>query len=436
MNSSRKYNSGQALRRNSGQAVIVSVMFLLLVSTVVVARGANPASADSELARELLDSKRSAILAESGAEDVTYRVRSAQSYDNIEVISLDGFYATTTVTDDVDTGVKTVESEGNIKGAIRQKLVELQKGDEVDFNYGVQAGNGGFLMFNSASVVGNIYSNGSVTGAGNLVQGSVVSATSTGLVDDIHATSSVWSHTINDSTIDGDAYYVVKTDTSVAGNSYPNSVDKPTTTFPLSEAQLDEWEAVAEAGGVISSPCPYKITTDTTIGPKKINCDLEISNNAVVTLSGMIWINGNLTIKNSSGIYLDESLTNKSIALIAHNLSDETTSSKISLENTTTFYNTNTPGSFLFLISRNRSSADGGAAIAIELKNTASGPVFLYTNYGMIDIGNNTKLKAVTGYLISMKNFSRLQYEDGLESTLFDTGPGGSWNVVSWKETQ
>ncbi|MEK7535476.1 MAG: hypothetical protein AAB590_00460 [Patescibacteria group bacterium] len=428
--------SGQALRLNSGQAVIVSIMFLLLISTVLVARGANPASADARLARELFDSKRSMITSDAGIEDVSYRVRAALFYGDEEVLVLDGYSATTTVTDDADTGIKLISTEASVRESYRKSAVGLRKGEEVDFNYAVQVGNGGFIMENSSSVLGNVYSDGSVTGAGNLIQGSVVSADSTGLIDDIHATSSVWAHTITDSMVDVDAYYVTKTNTTVLGTSYPNSIDKPTSTFPLSETKLDEWEDVAEAGGVITSPCPYKIQSDMTLGPKKINCDVEISNSAKVTLTGMVWINGTLTFKNSSGIYLDESLSNKSIAVITHNPSNETTSSKISLENSTTFYNTGTPESFLFLISRNKSSADGGGEVAIDLRNTAQGPVFLYTNYGQISIQNNTRLKAVTGWLIKMKNSAQLIYDDGLESTLFDTGPGGSWNVVSWKESQ
>lgn len=38
--------------------------------------------------------------------------------------------------------------------------------------------------------------------------------------------------------------------------------------------------------------------------------------------------------------------------------------------------------------------------------------------------------------VIAMKNSAELTYDDGLESTLFDTGPGGSWNINSWREVQ
>jgi len=428
--------SGQVPRRNSGQAVIMAVMFLLLVSMVIVVRGSDPARVDARLARNHFDSGQVAILAEAGSEDVTYRIRRAYPYDANEVLSLGGFSATTTVSDDISTGIKTVSTESSVRGAIRKKKVTLLKGEQVDFNYGVQAGTGGFIMANSAKVIGNVYSNGVVTGAGNTIQGSVVSADVIGKLDNIHATSSVWAHTVQDSTIDKDAYYQVRTNTTVFGSSYPGSVDKPTTTFPISEAQLDAWEAIAEDGGTISSPCPYEIKVDTTIGPKKINCDLEISNSAKITFSGMVWVVGTVTIKNSSGIWLDSSLGAKSVALIADNPANRSSSSRIELQNSTTFHDTGTAGSFLFLVSRNRSIASGGTASAIDLQNTAQGPVFLYTNFGKIAIGNSTKLKAVTGYTISMKNTAELTYDDGLESTLFDTGPGGSWNVKSWKEVE
>ena len=43
--------------------------------------------------------------------------------------------------------------------------------------------------------------------------------------------------------------------------------------YTISDEQIEEWKQVALDGGIISSPCPYKITDAVTIGPKKIACD-------------------------------------------------------------------------------------------------------------------------------------------------------------------
>ena len=420
----------------SGQTVIVLVLFLLFMSMILVAGGAGLAQADLALSRTLFNSKQVAAMAESGLEDVTYRIRKAMPVGDTEVLVNNGITATTTIVTDLSSGTKTIDTLADLRDEFRHKTASLFKGDEAEFNYGVQAGNGGFVMENSSKVLGNVYSNGVVTGSGNLIQGSVISAGATGKMEGIHATSSAYAHTIKDSTVDRDAYYQVKINTTVSGLSYPGSADKPTTSFPISDETLDEWEADAEAGGTISSPCPYTISGTVTIGPKKINCDTIIANGADVTVAGMIWVVGKLTIKNSSSIVLDSALGARSIAVIADKSSDRATGSTIELQNSTTFTDSGTKGSFFFLVSRNNSAKSGGGVTAIDLKNSVTGPVFLYTNQGKIAIGNNSRLRATTGYLISMKNSAELVYEEGLETVLFDTGPGGSWDVTSWKETQ
>lgn len=420
----------------SGQAVIVVIMFLVFVSIVLVVRSVRPAVIDNEAGRALLQSQRAAVHADAGLEDVTYRVRKAMHYDNTEVLAIDEGFATTTVTDVPAQSLKIVRAAGDTSGRDRFKTENLQKGDKVTFNYALQAGNGGFSMENSSSVIGNVYSNGTVIGSGNLIKGSVVSAGPAGLLNSIHATSSVWAHTITNATVDKDAYYQVISGSTVGGVSYPGSPDKPPAPFPISDSQIAAWEQDAAAGGTYSGACPYQIKSSVTIGPLEVPCDMEISNNASVTFAGPVWVVGNINFKNSSAIRLDPSLLAKSISVIADNPLNRSTASLVTISNSTTFQGSGTPGSFFFLISANNSSESGGSTVGIYLQNSAQGPVVLYTNHGKVSIANSSQLKSVTGYLINIKNSAVISYDDGLESSLFDTGPGGSWNVVDWKETQ
>ncbi len=432
-------NVSRKLNTQGGQAVLVSVILILAIGMGLMRRGIGATLEDAKLARSTEYSKAVLVYAEAGVEDVSYRIRRAKIYDQTEVLNIDGVQATTTVIDNLVDATRLVTSTSSTKNLVRSASSLLARGDEVNFNYGIQAGNGGFSLANSSSVNGNVYVNGSVTGSGNVIRGTVVSASSAGLVDGIHSTSSMYAHTIKDSTVDKDAYYYSPStliNSTVVGIKYPGSIDKPTTSFPISDAKLDEWKTDAEAGGTITSPCPYTITASTTIGPKKINCSLEISGGARVTFSGMVWVVGDISFKNNAGIYLHPTLGAKSVALIADNPSNRSTASKIGISNSTTFYNSGTKGSFLFLVSGNNSAELGGSNIAIDLSNTAEGAVVLYSNHGWVDIGNSSRLKSVTGYKINMKNSAVLTYDDGLESSLFDTGPGGSWSTRSWREVQ
>jgi len=427
--------------RDKGQAVIVLIMFLLLVALSLTSRATGPVRTDAELARDLYSSKQAGALSDAGIEDVTYRIKKAFLYDAIEYVRLGLLTSTTTVVTATGGSSKTVTALGDVDSRIRQKGVTLIKGDRVEFNYGVQTGEGGFALANTASVLGNIYANGPVTGAGNTVTGTVVSAGPSGLISGIYATQSLYAHTIQNSSTGGSAYYQIGSGINLIGGGgalYPDSPDRATSSMPISDAQIAEWEADAVAGGTISGPCPYKIITGVTIGPIKINCDLELSNSAVVTIAGPVWVNGNISFKNSAGVKLASALGSNSTAFIADKLTNRITASLITILNSTTFTDSGTAGSFLFLISGNTAQGMGpnGAVTAIDLANTASGPVVLYSNHGMITLGNSSQLKSITGYLVSMKNSAQLIYDEGLESALFDTGPGGSWDVDVWKETQ
>ena len=427
----------------SGQAVILPVAFILLIALTLSGRATQPVKSDARLARETGESKRASALADAGAEDISYRVKRAKQYDSTEFVPIDNLFATTTVVTSANGSLKTVTGLGVDGNNVRKKTINLAKGDQVDFNYAVQAGNGGFTMANTSSVRGNLYANGPVTGSNSTkIYGSVGSAGSSGLIDGAYSTSTAWAHTIQNATVDNDAYYQSISNTTVSGSScpnphcYPDSPDKPTAPFPLSDAKIAEWEQEAETGGVYSGVCPYKITESVTIGPMKIPCDLEISNNPTVTFAGMVWVVGSINFKNSNSIRLDPALGSKSIAIIADNPANRSSGSTVSIANSTAFVGSGTKGSFFFLISANTSSENGGGATAINLTNTATGPVVLYSNHGKVSIGNSSQLKSVTGHLISLSNSAELIYDDGLESALFDTGPGGSWNILNWKETQ
>jgi len=416
--------------------MLMMVIFLTLIALLIISQVSLPAREDIALSKRLLVSKQSSFLSESGLEDVSFRIRKAWMYNLIELLKLNNFTATTSVSSNINTGEKRVTASSLVKDSLRSKSILLTKGDKASFNYAIQTGPGGLSMANSSFIVGNIYSDGPVTGSNNLVKGSVVSAGPNGIVNGIYATSSVWAHTIQNSTVDGDAYYQSIANTTVGGTSYPGSPDKATSSFPISESKLEEWKQIAQNGGVINSPCPYRITANVTLGPKKINCDLEISNNPIVSISGPIWVVGDITFKNNSVVKIDSSLGRNSVQLLADNPLNRDTSSRVLIQNSIIFQNSGTTGSYIFLISRNNGGVNNSTVNAIELNNTAQGDVILYTNGGRVSIGNYSKLRSVTGWQISLKNSAQLLYDEGLENSLFDTGPGGSWSVESWKEVE
>jgi len=421
--------------KEKGQAMIIAVVLFTAIAMTVIFGATVPTARIVREANDLYQSKMSYLTAESGTEDVVFRLKTGKAVSAIEEIALNSATASTTIT--ASGNDKQVITTGDASLFIRKIETNLTTGTGAAFFYGVQVGNGGFTLANTSSVIGNVYANGTVEGAGsNLIKGDVVSAGASGVVRDVHATSSVYAHTITNVTADKDAYFQSISGSTITGTSYPGSADQPALVMPVTDEEIEEWKSVAEAGGVISSPCPYKINDVTTIGPKKINCDLEISGSGDVTLTGNLWVKGDIDISNTSKIKLDSSLGSNSVAIIADDPLNRSTSSTVKLSNSTTYEGSGTPNTHVVIVSMNNSNEIGGGTTAVEVKNSATGALLVYAPHGLVDIQNSVQLKEVTAYRISLKNSASVVYETGLANLIFQSGPSGGFTINGWKEIE
>lgn len=421
-------------KSQKGAALLIAVLFFLIISTTIVIGSSGPVIADRKAAQNLIKSKASYFASEAGVEDVSYRIIKSKDYDSAENLTLDGYTASTAVVDNA--GAKEVTTTGNASNLIRKIKTKLITGDGVSFHYGVQVGEGGIVMENNSEVAGNVFSNGPIIGQNsNIVKGDIISAGLSGSVNGSHATGTVYAHSISNSDIDKDAYYMTISNTTVDGVSYPGSPDQATSNLPITDAMIEDWKTAA-AVSVISSPCPYRISSNITIGPVKINCDLEISGSPTVTIAGPVWVVGNIEIDNSPTIKLSSSLGANSVAVIADNPANRTTSSKIELENSTEFQNSGTEGSYILFVSQNNSAQNGGSEKAIKAENSMSGEVLVYAGHGEVQLKSSASLREVSAYKIRLSNYAKVIYKTGLTNLLFTSGPSGGYSIDSWKETE
>ncbi len=424
----------QITNYNRGAAVIIVVMFFVVIS-ITVALGLSSSNVREYItARDFDKSKGAYYLAEASHEDVLYRIKKLKQYDAVETLTLNGNTATTTITT-IDSSNKLINSIGDIAQNTRRVKSAVTTGTGASFSLAVQTGNGGIFLSGSSSVTGNIYSNRVVQGTSDPITGSVVSAGPLGSVSGIDAGGSVYSHTISKSTVGGNAYYfspTTLTSTTVSGTKFPGSADQATSTLPISDAQIEQFEADATAGGVYSSPCIISVPTNWSA--RELNCtELEIKD--TLTISGWIWVKGNVKIKGGT-VKLDPTLGANSVGIIADNPRNKTTSSKISLETTTNFQGSGIVGSYFFLISQNNSAELGGTEVAIDLGQSASGDILLYAAHGEVVVGQSSVLKEVTAYKVSLQNSANVTYTSGLTNVLFVGSPSGPWNINDWKEGQ
>ena len=422
-------------KKCGGQAILTAVVFFMFMSMIVVSGAYTVSYKESKSSRDFGTSKKSFLMAESGLEDLSYRLINGKNYDTAEVLSLDGFFATTTVAD--ISGAKELTATGTASKMIRSSKIKLENSEGTSFFYGMQTGQGGIVMSNTSEVIGNVFSSGPIMGYNsNIVRGDVISAGPSGLVDGIHATSSVYARTIRNSDIDKDAYYQIIFNTTVDGTQYPGSPDQATSSLPISDAQIDDWKAEAEAGGTHSSPCPYTISGTVSIGPKKIDCDLYITGSAVVTLNGNVWVSGNVNFSNTADVKVNPSLGDKGAAIIADKEANRSSSSRIFISNSVEFFGSGSGKSYVLLVSRNNNAESGGSASAIEISNSANGKVLLYAPHGLMYLSNSISVKEASAYKIQLSNSAKIIYETGLANLLFTSGPSGGYSIESWRETE
>lgn len=431
-------------KKDRGAAVMLFIIFFMFAATAlsfIFSRSVFSAVYQ----QNLLDrSKQAYYSAEALVEDVSYREVNALGPDAVETNTLFGVPVVSTTTIDTVDGLWNIAAEGVYNRVYRKVQGVLAEGSGASFNFGLQSGTGGIQMQNSSEVVGNVFSNGPIVGGGSsLVRGDAISAGSAGLAQGIHATGTVRAHFIDAIEVDGDAYYDTEIGASVIfGTRYFPEPDQATASMPISDEVIELWESNIQNNGgtIIASTDPecaggtYVIDFDTTIGNLKVECNLEFDKNTtVVDLTGPVWAVGDVTFKGAT-VRADASVGSRSVPIIAHNPTSTATSSKVSVVNSSNFYGSGVPKSYILVVAMNDDGENGGSEVAFDIGNSAQGDLLVYAPHGIVSMTNNIDLKEVTGWRIDMGNNTTVIYESGLVNQLFTSGPGGGFTISDWGE--
>jgi len=150
--------------RSSGQAMLISVLFFLVISLVLVVGFANPVTREFRVAGNIFTSKQAYFLAESGAEDAYYRIKNNKQLPASGTISLGGGQTTVTVTT-ISATQKNIDSLSDVYGGERKVSLALKTTNGAVFYYGTQSGQAGLTLKNNAGLYGNLYTNGNIYGS-------------------------------------------------------------------------------------------------------------------------------------------------------------------------------------------------------------------------------------------------------------------------------
>jgi hypothetical protein len=142
---------------------LIVVLFFVIISGTLLIGVANPVTNQIRNTSEFLKSKQSYAVADAQAENALYRLNSGRT-DAPGTLSILGAIATADVTDIGD--IKEIAVDGVFGQFKRFLKTQFKQDSGVAFNYGLQAGVGGIELSGSSYIVGNVYSNGDITGNG------------------------------------------------------------------------------------------------------------------------------------------------------------------------------------------------------------------------------------------------------------------------------
>ncbi|HWC57512.1 MAG TPA: choice-of-anchor R domain-containing protein [Candidatus Paceibacterota bacterium] len=199
--------------------------------------------------------------------------------------------------------------------------------------------------------------------------------------------------------------------------------------WPISESNVASWEDEAAAGTVVNGNVSLTGVSHQSIGPEKIVGNLSVGNSAVLTVTGTLWVTGNLTVDGAGAVHLSSAYGGTSGVIVV----DGT----VTIAGSSPVTGSGTNGSYIMIVSLSdcptSSSCSGSDAINIS---GAAGAVVLVAQNGTIAFSGSASARQATGYSISLSGSTTVTYDSGLANMNFSSGPSGSWNIESWRETQ
>lgn len=254
------------------------------------------------------------------------------------------------------------------------------------------------------------------------------------LLQDMEVTLDAKADTIIDSFVWGDAYYETISGTTVLGSTYPDSPTPPEIPMPITQSMIDGWKADAAAGTVISGNCPGTGGCGAVMGPAKIDGDLFVENNETVTLTGILYVTGDVEVNNNATIRCDPTFDANSCILLV----DGT----ILPYNNAYFNGSGTTGSYVLAVSTVTGCIGGtqqghclSGNSAINLSNNVWGGLF-YSTDGRIYMDNNVDIVSAVGYMLYIENNGAITYETAADDLTVSSGSDSGWFVNDWREVQ
>lgn len=245
----------------------------------------------------------------------------------------------------------------------------------------------------------------------------------------------------------GNAYANTVTNSDIAGTLYcqtgsgnnkscnTSQPDPTPADFPITDANIAQFKAEAQAGTTHTGDYTLINGATATIGPMVITGNMLLDNNVTLTMRGTVYVMGSISLSNNVLVKLDSGYGTNGGVLISDGF--------INVSNNATFAGSGQAGSYMLVITTNDcngiNSPTGmtctGSNSAMSVGNNA-GTVVMFAQKGQVEVSNNAGAKEITGYKLNLSNNAVVTYETGLANANFSSGPGGGFDIKSWKEIE
>ncbi len=197
--------------------------------------------------------------------------------------------------------------------------------------------------------------------------------------------------------------------------------------YPISDANITGWKSEAEAGETYSGTYNTPGYGTSTLGPKKITGNLNVTGSHILYVTGTLWVQGNITVSGSAKIVLYSSYGNTSGVIVSDGWLD--------LEGSGQLNGTGQQGSYLLFATTSNCDISFCAHNAIDISG-AAGSVVLNAQNGTISFSGSASSKEAVAHKMVLTGATTINYESGLANMNFASGPTGGWQVGSWGETE
>jgi len=206
------------------------------------------------------------------------------------------------------------------------------------------------------------------------------------------------------------------------------SYDDPSpASYPVSNGNITDWEAAAVAGGTMTGDYVHTDATPVSLGPKKIVGNLHIGGSVVLSVTGTLYVTGDVTIDGSGIVKLASSYGTNSGIIV--------TDGKVTIGGSGRADGNGQTGSYIMIVTTSNCAGGStcGGLYAISVSG-GSGAVVLNAQRGTIDLSGSAAINEATANQLIIDGNTTITYQSGLANPNFSTGPSGSFNITDWRE--